>query len=110
MFHDIQLWIAWRFSRGQQLIGSSPIRLEPLQAALQNATEDADLCCLGLLENDRFVADAYFVFPSQTATVLVIELSNQIQTLDLQNPHEISLPVYLKLQNKYIEIVDNYFL
>ena len=38
-------------------------------------------------------------FPSQTTTVLVIELSNQIQTLDLQNPNEIHLPVYSKLEN-----------
>jgi hypothetical protein len=38
-------------------------------------------------------------FPSQTTTSFIMELSNQIHTLDLQNPNEIHLPVYLKLQN-----------
>ena len=39
-----------------------------LDVAVKLAAAGANLCCLGLLENDRFVADAYFVFPSQTAT------------------------------------------
>ena len=39
-----------------------------LDVAVKLAAAGANLCCLGLLENDRFVADTYFVFPNQTAT------------------------------------------
>ena len=38
-------------------------------------------------------------FPSQTTVGILLDLSNQIRSLDLYNPHEIHLPVYLKLQN-----------
>jgi len=39
-----------------------------LDVAVKLTASGANLCCLGLLENDRFVGDTYFVFPSQTAT------------------------------------------
>ncbi len=39
-----------------------------LDVAVKLTASGANLCCLGLLKNDRFAGDAYFVFPSQTAT------------------------------------------
>jgi stress response protein SCP2 len=39
-----------------------------LDIAVKLAASGAHLCCLGLLENDRFVGDDYFVFESRPIT------------------------------------------
>ena len=39
-----------------------------LDVAVKLSASGANICCMGLQENLRFVADAYFVFPNHTAT------------------------------------------